>query len=115
MQLIGIGCATDLNLVSRRSSPGLAEVDAWHNRPAGSYFPSMSATIPSSWTKPPLAALTLTVILAALYWPILTGLMTQWWDDANYTHGFLVPLFSAYLVWRERARLTVAVPHAQRP
>jgi exosortase len=50
-------------------------------------------------------------ILAALYWPILGGLATQWWDDANYTHGFLVPVFSGFLVWREHARLVAVVPH----
>jgi len=25
-------------------------------------------------------------------------LVADWWDDPNYSHGFLVPVFSAYLV-----------------
>jgi exosortase len=54
-------------------------------------------------------------ILAALYWPILGGLATQWWDDANYSHGFVVPVFSGLLVWRERARLMTVVPHGSLP
>jgi len=28
----------------------------------------------------------------------------QWWSDPNYGHGFLVPVFAAYILWRERSR-----------
>ena len=31
--------------------------------------------------------------------------MGQWWRDPNFSHGFLVPLFSAFVIWRERERL----------
>lgn len=47
----------------------------------------------------------LAVLLGAVYWKILRALAIQWWDDANYSHGFLVPLFSLYLVWQQRAAL----------
>src|SRR5712664_2402679 len=69
----------------------------------------------ASWRKVGIAAPILAAILAALYWPILVGLMAQWWDDANYTHGFLVPLFSGFLVWGERARLTAVAPRGSLP
>ncbi len=49
--------------------------------------------------------LVLAVLLGAVYWKILRALSVQWWDDANYSHGFLVPLFSLYLVWQQRAAL----------
>jgi exosortase len=52
-----------------------------------------------------LVALGLSVLLGAVYWKILHGLVVQWWDDPNYTHGFLIPLFCAYLVWRRWATL----------
>jgi exosortase len=55
-------------------------------------------------------AATLGLILAALYWGILRDLGRQWWDDANYSHGFIVPIFSGYLIWRERERLLALVP-----
>lgn len=45
------------------------------------------------------------LVLAALYLPIFRDLVRQWWDDANYSHGFLVPLFSGVLVWRRRREL----------
>ena len=49
-------------------------------------------------------------LLGVLYWPILVKLVADWWDDPNYSHGFLVPVFSAYLVWQRRAALTAEVP-----
>jgi exosortase len=51
------------------------------------------------------AALALVGLLVALYWKVLPPLITQWWDDPNYSHGFLVPLFSLYLIWRSRDSL----------
>jgi len=30
------------------------------------------------------------------------GLVLQWWSDPDYGHGFLVPLFSCFVLWRER-------------
>lgn len=48
-------------------------------------------------------------ILAALflwlYEPTLTHLVGQWWRDPNFSHGFFVPLFAAFVVWQERHRL----------
>jgi exosortase len=40
-----------------------------------------------------------------LYSSVLSYLIKQWYTDPNYSHGFLVLPFSAYLVWRERDRL----------
>lgn len=47
------------------------------------------------------AALVLAALLGAVYWKIGRAMVIQWWDDPNYSHGFLVPLFSLYLVWRQ--------------
>lgn len=58
---------------------------------------------PAGWAL--AAALIVGALLVALYWKILHAMVIQWWDDPNYTHGFLVPLFSFYLVWRQRAVL----------
>jgi exosortase len=43
--------------------------------------------------------------VVALYAPILARLVYQWYDNADYSHGFLVPLLSAYLIWRKRDEL----------
>ena len=40
-----------------------------------------------------------------LYWPTIRHLIGQWWNDPNFSHGFFVPLFSAYVIWQQRDRL----------
>ena len=57
-----------------------------------------------------LAALVFVGLLAGLYAGILRDLAWQWWDDPNYTHGFLVPLFSGFLVWQRRNQLAALPP-----
>jgi exosortase len=41
---------------------------------------------------------------------MLVHLVTQWWHDPNFSHGFLVPFFSLFVVWRTRARLAQMMP-----
>src|SRR6267154_1949192 len=41
-----------------------------------------------------------------LYWATLLHLVGQWWHDPNFSHGFFVPLFSGFVIWQERDRLT---------
>ena len=48
-------------------------------------------------------------LLAWLYLPILIPLVKQWWSDPNFSHGFFVPLFVAFVLWQDRARLA-AIP-----
>jgi len=54
-----------------------------------------------SWLQVSLLA----ALLAVLYHHTLAALAVQWWDDPNYSHGFIVPLFSGWVVWRERKRI----------
>jgi exosortase len=54
----------------------------------------------------PLVAL----LLALLYGKILRALGIQWWEDPNYSHGFIVPIFSGYLIWRQRLALARIIP-----
>jgi exosortase len=43
-------------------------------------------------------------LLLLLYESVLKNLVVAWWSDPDYSHGFLVPLFSGYILWRERER-----------
>lgn len=43
--------------------------------------------------------------LAYLYSTVVPHLISQWWNDPNFSHGFFVPAFSAYLIWKQRKRL----------
>jgi exosortase len=52
----------------------------------------------------PFAAFLLSVLVVTLYATVLRSMVLQWWDDPNYTHGLLVPVFAAYILWRERGR-----------
>ncbi|MGP0019202.1 MAG: exosortase/archaeosortase family protein [Candidatus Sulfotelmatobacter sp.] len=40
-----------------------------------------------------------------LYSSTLVHLVGQWYHDPDFSHGFFVPLFSAYVVWLKRRRL----------
>src|SRR5262245_32478793 len=53
----------------------------------------------------PWTPLLFAVVLGALYADILRGLVVQWWDDPNYSHGFLVPFLSGFIAWQRRDRL----------
>lgn len=46
----------------------------------------------------------LTVLIGFLYHDVLTRLVMDWWEDPNFSHGFLVPVFSAFVVWQSRRR-----------
>ena len=43
-------------------------------------------------------------LVVALYASVIQGLVTQWWSDSDYSHGFLVPIFSGYVLWNQRER-----------
>lgn len=39
------------------------------------------------------------LLLAALYWKIFPGMVLQWYQDENYSHGFIVPLIAGYFLY----------------
>src|SRR5437016_3242099 len=44
-------------------------------------------------------------LVAALYGPLLAQMVVQWWQDPDYSHGFIVPLFVAYVLYQRRDEL----------
>jgi exosortase len=44
-----------------------------------------------------------------VYFDVMSRLIHQWSNDPNFSHGFIVPLFSAFVVWTQRQSL-VALP-----
>ncbi|HET9976867.1 MAG TPA: exosortase A [Burkholderiaceae bacterium] len=62
----------------------------------------------------PRAALAALVLLwgAALwlYWPTATSMAATWNQSDTFAHGWVVPLISAWLVWRQRAALVPLGP-----
>jgi exosortase len=55
-------------------------------------------------------AWTIVCCLLLAYAPVLSHLMRQWWDEPDYSHGFLVPLFSFFILWQRREQLRRIVP-----
>ena len=45
-------------------------------------------------------------LILILYASVIRDLVLQWWNNADYSHGFFVPLFSGYILWHERASWT---------
>lgn len=69
---------------------------------------------PSSaiWGEVPLWQVgVLAALCVWLYWSTLLHLVGQWWSDPNFSHGFFVPLFSAFVIWQERDRLARIRPN----
>ena len=55
--------------------------------------------------------LLLVAVVVVLYAPVLSRLVDQWYHDADYSHGFLVPVLSAYLIWQRRDKLRPVARH----
>lgn len=41
-------------------------------------------------------------VFVFLYWPALNEFVYDWWHDDNYSHGFLIPVISGYLLWQKK-------------
>ena len=67
-----------------------------HSAPAESIFAANAA-----WE-----VAVISLLIGILYGGILVGLVADWMNDPNYSHGFLVPLFSGFLIWRSRRALS---------
>jgi exosortase len=44
------------------------------------------------------------------YWPTLAEIVGKWAHDPQYSHGYLVPAFSLYLLWWRRKKLEAGTP-----
>jgi exosortase len=67
-----------------------------------------SEALPVHPVKAALPRWQITVLALLCFWlyaSILGHLVAQWWHDPNFSHGFFVPLFSAFVIWQERERL----------
>jgi exosortase len=45
------------------------------------------------------------ILVAATYYRVVGKLVVDWWEIPDFSHGFLVPIFAAYLVWTKRKTL----------
>jgi len=59
----------------------------------------------SSHAQFAVGSVVICLLIAAVYYRVLVKLVTDWWQIPDFSHGFLVPLFAAYLVWEKRETL----------
>ncbi len=50
-------------------------------------------------------SLLIAVLAAGVYFRVLAKLVFDWWQIPDFSHGFLVPPFAAYVLWKKRDRL----------
>ena len=66
-------------------------------------------TTSDAWMLPPLAAsgplLLVGVLLVLLYHGVALKLVTDWYELPDFSHGFLIPFFAAFLLWDKRHEL----------
>ena len=62
--------------------------------------PRFFCNAPYAW-----GSVLIAVLVAAVYYRVLVKLVTDWWRIPDFSHGFLVPIFAAYLVWEKRKTL----------
>lgn len=62
-------------------------------------------------TQQQLAAVGLVLgALLLVYWSVLTGLVSDWSNDDNYSHGFFIVPLALYFAWERRDKI-LAAPH----
>jgi exosortase len=62
------------------------------------------APVRITWQRA-LPVLLLFGLVVAIYWGVAIKLVHDWYTDPDFSHGFLVPLFSGYLLWSKRAAI----------
>lgn len=53
------------------------------------------------------AALLLALAFFWCYFPVLVSLTSRWDSDPQYSHGFIVPLFAAFIAWHRREQVAL--------
>lgn len=66
---------------------------------------------PDSTPKVSTGPLVVGAILGAAllwsYWTTLGAMALRWWEDPQYSHGWLVPVFAAYVLWMRREQISL--------
>lgn len=66
---------------------------------------AMPAALPIRIRSATLATAIAAAVALWAYWPTLGEMAWRWGHDPQYSHGWLVPLFTVYLLWARRQRL----------
>jgi exosortase len=56
-------------------------------------------------TKKLWQGLAISFAIVFAYFTVLSKLVSDWWNDENYSHGLLIPFIIGYIIWVQRDRL----------
>lgn len=65
----------------------------------------LPASAEAGWRVWAIQAGVLCGAMGIVYLDVLRRLTQQWMNDPNFSHGFIVPLFSGFLVWQRKREL----------
>jgi exosortase len=57
--------------------------------------------------KSVIYAVIIAVVLCLIYWPALRWMVNSWLSSDYFSHGFLVPVVSAIIIWTKREHLII--------
>jgi hypothetical protein len=60
---------------------------------------------PARYSQFLLGSAIISLLIVAVYYQVLGRLISDWWRIPDFSHGFLVPPFAAFLVWEKRKAL----------
>ncbi len=46
------------------------------------------------------------LLFFGLYYQIIFYMVKDWYNDSNYSHGFLIPFISAYIIWKNKEKIS---------
>lgn len=70
--------------------------------------------LPGHWRLPSIVLLVLWLAMLGIYHQTAVGMVDIWSRSDTYAHGFVVPLISAWLIWRMRHALLAMRPEPSR-
>lgn len=74
------------------------------DRESGSLEPAAAGAVQARGKLNLVMALPV-IVLLVVYLPALVDLIQDWYHDDNYSHGFLIPVVVAWLLWNRRQTL----------
>jgi len=80
-------------LTTEDKNPGTASIDGV-NEAVKPYYGPLA-----------LKAAVLALAFVVLYSQVFTSLVRMWWSSDDYSHGFIVPFISLYMIWSKREAL----------
>ncbi len=67
--------------------------------------PPSGAAQPIDWAKTGFQAAVVGALLVVLFWNVLQTLLYKWQNMGDWSHGFLIPVFSLYYLYLQKDRL----------